>query len=69
MFFFSAHKSVHRVLAWCLQKPEEGIGSPETEVMVGCELPCAFWELNLAPLEEQSVSLTTEPSLRYLLTR
>ena len=29
----------------------------------GCEPPCGCWELNLGPLEEQSVLLTSEPSL------
>ena len=40
--------------------PEEGIGSP-LQIIVshhGC------WELNSEPLEEQSVLLTTEPSLQ-----
>ena len=32
----------------------------------GCEPPCGCWELNLGPLEEQSVLLTTEPSLQAL---
>ena len=30
----------------------------------GCEPPCGWWELNLGPVEEQSVLLTTEPSLQ-----
>jgi hypothetical protein len=30
----------------------------------GCELPCGCWELNSGTLEEQSVLLTTEPSLQ-----
>jgi len=30
----------------------------------GCEPPCGCWELNSRPLEEQSVLLTTEPSLQ-----
>jgi hypothetical protein len=30
----------------------------------GCEPPCGCWELNSAPLEEQSVLLTSEPSLQ-----
>ena len=30
----------------------------------GCEPPCGCWELDLGPLEEQSVLLTTEPSLQ-----
>ena len=29
----------------------------------GCEAPCGCWELNSGLLEEQSVLLTTEPSL------
>jgi hypothetical protein len=32
----------------------------------GCELPCGCWEQNLGPLQEQSVLLTTEPSLQPL---
>jgi hypothetical protein len=30
----------------------------------GCKPPCGCWELNLGPLEEQSVLLTAEPSLQ-----
>ena len=30
---------VHRVHAWCPRKPEEGLGSPGTEVTGGCGLP------------------------------
>jgi len=41
--------------------PEEGIGSH-----YGCEPPCGHWDLNSGPLEEQSVLLTTEPSLFVL---
>jgi hypothetical protein len=29
----------------------------------GCEPPCGCWDLNSGLLEEQSVLLTTEPSL------
>ena len=29
-----------------------------------CEPPCVCWDLNSGPLEEQSVLLTTEPSLQ-----
>lgn len=39
------HKSVYQAHAWCLQKPEEGVGSLGTEV-VSC------WELNLGPPED-----------------
>ena len=41
--------------------PEEGIGSLYRD---GCEPPCGRWDLNSAPLEEQSVLLTAEPSLQ-----
>ena len=37
--------------------PEEGIRPHYS----GCEPPCGCWELNLGPLEEQSVLLTAEP--------
>ena len=30
----------------------------------GCEPPCGCWDLNSGPLEEQSVLLTTKPSLQ-----
>jgi hypothetical protein len=33
----------------------------------GCEPPCGCWELNSGPVEEQSVLLTTEPSLQPIL--
>ena len=35
-----------------------------TAVMHGCEPPCRGWELNLSPLQEQAMLLTTEPSLQ-----
>ena len=35
-------------------------------VTEGWELACGCWELNSGPLEEQSVLLTTEPSLQPL---
>ena len=41
-----------------------GIRSPGTGVTDSRELPCGCWELNLDPLEEQPVLLTTEPSLQ-----
>jgi hypothetical protein len=33
----------------------------------GCEPPCGCWDLNSGPLEEQSVLLTTDPSLQPYL--
>ena len=40
----------------------------EGPITDGCEPPCGCWELNLGPLEEQSVFLTTEPSLQPSFT-
>jgi hypothetical protein len=40
----------------CLQTSDSTIG--------GCEPPGGCWELNSSSLEEQSVLLTTEPSLQ-----
>jgi hypothetical protein len=42
----------------------EDVRSHETGVPDSCELPCRCWELNPSPLEEQSVLLTTMPSLQ-----
>ena len=44
----------------------EDVRSPATAVTNRCELPCECWELHVGPLEEQSVLLTTEPSLLLL---
>lgn len=33
-------------------------------ITYGCEPPCGCWDLNSGLLEEQSVLLTTEPSLQ-----
>jgi len=33
-------------------------------IIDGCEPPCGCWELNSGPLEEQTVLLTSEPSLQ-----
>jgi hypothetical protein len=43
--------------------PEEGIRSH----CCGCELPSGCWDLNSGPMEEQSVLLTTEPSLQPVI--
>ena len=42
--------------------PEE-VSDP---ILDGFEPPCGCWDLNSGPLEEQSVLLTTEPSLQPL---
>jgi hypothetical protein len=38
-----------------------GASDPITD---GCEQPCGCWDLNSGPLEDYSVLVTTEPSLR-----
>jgi len=45
----------------CLQTHQKKASDLITD---GCEPPCGCWELNSGPLEEQSVLLTTEPSLQ-----
>ena len=40
------------------------IGPPGTKVTEGYEGDCGCWELNLSPLEKQSVLLTAEPYLQ-----
>ena len=37
---------------------------PSDPITDGCEPPRGCWEVNSGPLEEQSVLLTTEPSLQ-----
>jgi hypothetical protein len=46
-----------------LQTHQKRASDPITD---GCEPPCGCWELNSGPLEEQSVLLTSEPSLQPL---
>lgn len=55
---------VYHVCAWYLQRSEEDIKSPGTEVMVSWEVPHGFWEPNLRPLQEQLVLRNTGPSLQ-----
>lgn len=54
------HVCVLCIYVWCLQRPEEGVESPGTGVIVGFEPPLGCWELNLGLLEE--VLLIAEPS-------
>ena len=55
IYFMYVHKAVFR--------HSRRASDPNTD---GCEPPCGCWELNSEPLEEQSVLLTTEPSLQPL---
>jgi len=45
----------------CLQTHQKRASDLITD---GCEPPCGCWDLNSGPLEEQSVLLTTEPTLQ-----
>ena len=51
--------SVYHVCARCLRRPETSGRFSVIEI----EPPCGCWELNLGPLEEPLVFLTTEESL------
>lgn len=44
---------LHDTHAWCLRRPEEGVGSLRTSDTDGCELPCECWEPNPSPMQEQ----------------
>ena len=44
---------------WCPQKGRKVVRSPGTRVTNSCGLPWDCWELNMGPLEEQAVLLTT----------
>lgn len=66
MCAFLACTSVHHAHTWCLQRPEEDVGSSGSEAINVCRLPAECWELNLGPLEEKPVLITTEPCLQHL---
>lgn len=57
---------VHYVLAHCLQRTEEDIESPRTEVTDNCEPSYGYWVSNLCSLEKPKVFLTTELFLALL---
>ena len=65
MFFLSVYLCTN-IHAWCLQRSEEGIRSPGTRALDGCEPVSRWWESNPGPLQEQQVPLTTGPSLQPL---
>ena len=44
---------VYHMYAWCQWRPEEGIGSPGTGVLDGCEALYECWDPNPGPLKEQ----------------
>lgn len=54
--YLSAYMNVHHMHAWCLQDQKRTLDPVYLEL----EVSCGFWELNLCPLHEQPVLLTTE---------
>lgn len=61
------HLSLHHMHAWSPKSPEEGVRSPRTGVIDGCESPCGPWESNPGHLEEEPMLLTIEPSILPLV--
>lgn len=59
LYVFSLHVCLCATCMKCLQSLEETLRSPGT----GVTGPCGCWEINLCPLEQQQMSLTTEPPL------
>lgn len=55
-------KYVHHVSACYRWKSEKFFKSPGCGVADTYEPTCGFWELNLGPLQKQSVLLTPEPT-------
>lgn len=58
---------LHEVMCTvCVQKPRDVFRSSSTEVADSREPPCACWELNPSPLQEQPMLFTAEAiSLAY----
>jgi hypothetical protein len=58
---------LHEVMCTlCVQKPQDVIRSFRTEATDSRESPCACWEQNPSPLQEQPVTFTAEAiSLAY----
>ncbi|XP_036049835.1 E3 ubiquitin-protein ligase NEDD4 isoform X4 [Onychomys torridus] len=52
------------VWEFCLDKNEDGVGSPGSEVTDDCDAPCGCWEFNPDSLDEDHLLLTTELSLQ-----
>lgn len=47
---------------WCVQKQEEGMGSPGTGVIGSFELPCVHWGLIPGPLQKAAIALNHKVS-------
>ena len=62
LFFLSFYLLFY--VYWCFAYMYVCVKVSDIGVMDSCELPCGCWELNLGPLEDQSMLLTTELSLQ-----
>lgn len=49
--------------ACACESQKGGVGSPGAGVTDGCEPPCRYWNVNLGPLKDQQLLLTTETSV------
>lgn len=56
---FCLHVYIYTTTVHYISMSAEGVEPPGTGVMDGCELPCGYQGLNLAPL---LVLITTEPA-------
>lgn len=61
-----SHKCMyrHHMHIWCPVRAEEGLRSEqvEQELQMVVKTPFVHWKLNTAPLQEQHMLLTNEPS-------
>lgn len=55
-----ASMSVQHLSAWCHGGQKRALYSLELELTDGCELLGVCWELNLVPLKDQPLLLTSE---------
>jgi len=64
-FFFLKHLFI-MYTSYCFLPAYTPAGQKRAPDLIidGCEPPCGCWELNSGPLEEQTVLLTSEPSLQ-----
>ena len=53
--------SVSYVSLVFMKRSEEGVGSPRTGVIDGCEPPNGYWVLNLDPLQEMVLFVSCSP--------
>lgn len=60
---FPTYICMYHLSAWCLPRPEKGVGAPGTRFADGCELPYECCKSDLGPLKS-SQSLSTESNLQ-----